>query len=129
MIAIDTNVLVRIIVEDIGQPEQTKIAHELVKNAQLVYITQTVQVEFTWVLAKVYKIGKIQLISTLEHLQNNPAFILQRPEIFAAALLLFRHSQADFADCLILVESQDVKTVLYTFDKRLGKHNDVELLG
>jgi predicted nucleic-acid-binding protein len=128
VIAIDTNVLVRIIVEDIGQPEQTRIAQELVKNAQLVYITQTVQVEFTWVLAKVYKIGKVQLISTLEHLQNNPSFILQRPEIFESALLLFQQSQADFADCLILVESQDNKTILYTFDKRLGKHNDAELL-
>ena len=36
MIAIDTNVLVRVIVEDTGQSEQTNIARELVKNAQKV---------------------------------------------------------------------------------------------
>jgi predicted nucleic-acid-binding protein len=128
VIAIDTNVLVRVIVEDTGQPEQTEIARELVKNARQVYITQIVQVELTWVLAKVYKIGKVSLVTVLEHLLNNPDYILQRSDIFEAALNLFRQSQADFADCLILAESQHAKTILHTFDKRLGKHNDTELL-
>ncbi len=90
MIAIDTNVLVRVIVDDTGQPEQTRIARELVKNAQQVYINQIVQVEFTWVLAKVYKIGKIQLVSALEHFLNNPDYILQRADVFETALYLFR---------------------------------------
>ena len=61
MIAIDTNVLVRIIVEDVGQAEQTKIARELAKTAQKIYLTQIVQVETTWVLAKVYKLNKVRL--------------------------------------------------------------------
>jgi predicted nucleic-acid-binding protein len=128
VIAIDTNVLVRVIVEDTDQREQTEIARELVKNARQVYITQIVQVELTWVLAKVYKIGKVSLVTVLEHLLNNPDYILQRSDIFEAALNLFRQSQADFSDCLILAESQDAETVLHTFDKRLGKHNDTELL-
>ncbi|MDP1615221.1 MAG: type II toxin-antitoxin system VapC family toxin [Methylococcales bacterium] len=128
MIAIDTNVLVRIIVEDTGQIEQTKIARELAKTAQKVYITQIVQVECAWVLAKVYKIGKTELLKVLEHLQVNPDYVLQHDESFQTALALFRQSQADFADCLILAESQCAKTTLYTFDKRLGKHSDTILL-
>jgi predicted nucleic-acid-binding protein len=120
MIAIDTNVLVRIIVEDVGQAEQTKIARELAKTAQKIYLTQIVQVETTWVLAKVYKLNKPDLIAVLDHLLENPAFVLQNLESFQTALGLFRQSQADFADCLILVESQHVQTTLYTFDKRLG---------
>jgi len=128
MIAIDTNVLVRIIVEDVGQAEQTKIARELAKTAQKIYLTQIVQVETTWVLAKVYKLNKPDLIAVLGHLLENPAFVLQNLESFQTALGLFRQSQADFADCLILVESQHVQTTLYTFDKRLGKHPDTNLL-
>jgi predicted nucleic-acid-binding protein len=128
MIAIDTNVLVRVIVEDTGQSEQTKIARELVKNAQKVYVTQIVQVECTWVLAKVYKIGKPSLLNVLEHLLNNPDYILQRSETFETALDLFLQSQADFADCLILAESHYAETILHTFDKRLGKHSDTKLL-
>lgn len=128
MIAIDTNVLIRVIVEDTGQIEQTKIARELVKNAQKVYVTQIVQVECTWVLAKVYKIDKPSLLTVLNHLLVNPDYILQRSETFITALDLFRQSQADFADCLILAESQHAETILYTFDKRLGKHSDTKLL-
>lgn len=128
MIAIDTNVLVRVIVEDTGQPEQTKIARDLVENAQNVYLSQIVQIECTWVLAKVYKIEKTALLTVLEHFLVNPAFILQRPEHFKAAIELFRQSHADFADCLILAETSDLDTVLYTFDKRLGRHSNARLL-
>ncbi|MFU8789633.1 MAG: type II toxin-antitoxin system VapC family toxin [Methylobacter sp.] len=128
MIAIDTNVLVRVIVEDIGQPGQTKIARDLVENAQNVYLSQIVQIECTWVLAKVYKIDKATLLTVLEHLLVNPAFILQRPENFKVAIELFRQSRADFADCLILTESSYVDAVLYTFDKRLGRHSNTRLL-
>ncbi len=128
MIAIDTNVLVRVIVEDTGQPEQTKIARNLVGNAQKVYLTQIVQIECTWVLAKVYKIDNATLLAVLEHLLMNPAFILQRPEPFKTAIDLFRQGHADFADCLILTESSYLDAVLYTFDKRLGRHSNARLL-
>lgn len=128
MIAIDTNVLVRVIVEDTGQPEQTIKARALVSNAKRVYVTQIVQVELTWVLAKVYKTSKLDLVNVLEHLLNNPAYFLQRSDMFETALNVFRHSQADFADCLILAESQQAHAVLHTYDKRLGRHGDTELL-
>ncbi|MDP3875597.1 MAG: type II toxin-antitoxin system VapC family toxin [Methylobacter sp.] len=128
MIAIDTNVLVRVIVEDTDQPEQTKIARDLVENAEKVYLSQIVQIECTWVLAKVYKIDKTTLLTVLEHLLVNPAFILQRPEYFKTAIDLFRLGHADFADCLILTESSHLDAVLYTFDKRLGRHSNTRLL-
>jgi predicted nucleic-acid-binding protein len=107
---------------------RAKKARELVKSAQKVYVTQIVQVECSWVLAKVYKIGKPGLLNVLDHLLNNPAYILQRSETFETALDLFRQSQADFADCLILAESHCAETILHTFDKRLGKHSDTRLL-
>lgn len=128
MIAIDTNVLVRVIVEDTGQPEQTKIARDLVENAEKVYLTQIVQIECAWVLAKVYKIDRASLLAVLEHLLANSAFILQRSERFKTAIDLFRLGHADFADCLILTESSYLDAVLYTFDKRLGRHSNTRLL-
>ncbi len=128
MIAIDTNVLVRVIVEDTGQPEQTKIARDWVEKAQKVYLSQIVQVECTWVLAKVYKIDNTSLLAVFEHLLINPAFILQHPEHFKTAIDLFRLGHADFADCLILTESSYLDAVLYTFDKRLGRHSNTRLL-
>jgi len=125
---IDTNVLVRVIVEDAGQPEQTKIARDLLDNAQSVYVPQIVQVEFVWVLTKTYKIDKAMLLNVLEHLLLNPAFILQRRDVFKIAVELFKESPAGFADCMILAESLDIKSLLYTFDKRLSKHLHTQLL-
>ncbi len=128
MVVIDTNVLVRVIVEDDGQPEQTKIARDLLDNVQSVYVPQIVQVEFVWVLTKTYKTDKAILLNVLEHLLLNPAFILQRRDIFKIAVELFKESPAGFADCMILAESLDIKSLLYTFDKRLSKHLHTQLL-
>ncbi|TAL44608.1 MAG: PIN domain-containing protein [Methylovulum sp.] len=128
MVVIDTNVLVRVIVEDAGQPEQTKIARDLLDNAQSVYVPQIVQVEFVWVLTKTYKTDKAMLLNVLEHLLLNPAFILQRRDVFKIAVELFKESPAGFADCMILAESLDIKSLLYTFDKRLSKHLNTQLL-
>jgi predicted nucleic-acid-binding protein len=111
-----------------NNPSKPQTARNLVKNAEQVYITQIVQIEFTWVLAKVYKVGKTNLVIALEHLLENPSFILQNTDIFSQTLVLFKQGQADFSDYLILTESWQIKAALYSFDKRLGKHSEVILL-
>jgi len=128
VITIDTNVLVRVIVDDVGQPEQTRLARDLIENAPQVYIPQIVQIETVWVLTKTYKIDKAVLLKVLEHLLSNPVFVLQRHEIFQTAVELFKQSQAGFADCLILAESLNTHSILYTFDKRLSQHSGTQAL-
>lgn len=59
----------------------------------------------------------------LEQLAENTSFVLQRAEVFAAALDLYREHNVDFADCLILAESRKMNTELFIFDKRLAKLN------
>jgi len=121
MIAVDTNVLVRILIDDPEEIVQTETARKLAKEAGRVYVPQIVQVESVWVLESCYKFEKTKVIGILEHIQENRAFILQRHDIFQSALQSFKTSTADFADCLILAESQQFKVPLYTFDKRCGK--------
>ncbi|MDO9104073.1 MAG: hypothetical protein Q7U57_03840 [Methylovulum sp.] len=48
--------------------------------------------------------------------------------MFLRAVELLKQSQAGFADCMILAESLDIKSLLYAFDKRLGKHPNTQLL-
>lgn len=128
VIAIDTNVLVRVLVDDVGQIEQTQLARQLVSQHQHVYLTQIVQIECVWVLSKVYKVDKPMLVSILQHLDDNPAYILQQAECFKKALALFRMGNADFSDYIIVSECLAFKTVLYTFDKRLSRHFTTQLL-
>jgi predicted nucleic acid-binding protein len=54
MIAIDTNILIRLLVDDKGQPEQVEAAWKQVKKEGAVFIPQIVQVETVWVLESAY---------------------------------------------------------------------------
>ena len=121
MVALDTNLLVRVFLEDKEQPEQTQIARRLVSKTEPLYVSQIVQVEAVWVLDTVYQCSKSDIVLMLEQLAENTPFVLQRAEVFAAALDLYRKHNVDFADCLILAESREMNTELFTFDKRLAK--------
>ena len=58
MIAVDTNVLVRILVDDPGQPVQTSAARMLASEAGEVYVPLIVMVETVWVLESGYRLAK-----------------------------------------------------------------------
>lgn len=128
MIAVDTNVLVRVLIDDARQRAQTDAARKRVRAAKQVFVPQIVQVECVWVLETAYRMPKEAVVGVLAHLYNNSAFVLQHTEIFLTALQWFRQNNADFADCLILAESRNEGYDLLTFDKRLGKQQGTLLL-
>lgn len=128
MIALDTNVLVRLLVDDPNEQTQIDVAKSILKNTQNIYLTQIVQVETVWVLETAYGFDKSSIISVLKHLNLHPVFKLQAPQLFSSALDLFATNNADFSDCLILRESIKEGNVLATFDKRLGKLSGAKLL-
>lgn len=121
MIAVDTNVLVRILIDDPGQPEQVQAARELASQAVKVYVPLIVMVECVWVLESAYRLDKAAVITVLTHLHTNNAFVLQDEVITQKALDLFCADQADFSDCVILTQVQREGLDLYTFDKRLSR--------
>jgi len=86
-----------------------------------IYISQIVQIETVWVLASTYGLGKTALQDTLGAIVQHPAFHLQRPEVFRAAFQHYLAGHADFADCMILVESVSAGYELATFDRKLSK--------
>jgi len=93
-----------------------------------VYLTQIVQVETVWVLETAYGFDKTSIITALKHLNQHPIFKLQAPQLFASAVDLFAINNADFSDCLILLESIKEECILATFDKKLGKISGAKLL-
>ena len=121
MIAVDTNVLVRGLVDDPGEPRQVASARAALARARQVQVSQVVQVETVWVLETAYGLPKSEVLAVLEHLRGNVGFQLQQRAQFEAALAEFRHGTADFADYLILSDSRARKSKLLTFDKRLLK--------
>lgn len=121
MIALDTNVLLRILIDDPGQMEQVKLARRYAKKHHSLYIPQVVQVELVWVLDFSYQLPKTDILRILKHLLENSVFVLQNEDQFEAALHLFQTVNTSFSDCLILVESDQVGYEVVTFDKKFSK--------
>jgi len=121
MLALDTNVLVRVLVDDPTAMGQCHRARTTVSEAGEVYVPQVVQIETIWVLASAYGLDQAAIQATLGAIANHPAFSLQRPEVFHAALQYYGDGHADFADCMILAESASAGHELATFDRKLGK--------
>lgn len=128
MLAVDTNVLVRMLVDDPVALDQCRAARQTVSEAGEVYVAQVVQIETIWVLASAYGLDKTAILEALSAIASHPAFSLQRPDMFQAALRQFVAGSADFADCMILAESASAGYALATFDKKLGKLPGTRLL-
>ncbi len=121
MLAVDTNVLVRVLVDDPGAFDQCRTAREAVSAAGKVFVSQAVQVETAWVLVRAYGLSKKRLQEVFGAIADHPAFEMQRRDVFLSALQTYLTCSADFADCLILTESALAGHELATFDRKLGK--------
>lgn len=117
MIALDTNILVRFLVDD--DREQADIASDLVRHPGGIFIAKTTLLELEWVLRHVYQIDKKTLVSGLNGLLGLPNATVEGVAQVAAAMKDFSKGM-DFADALHLASTHgDVKT--YTFDKKFAK--------
>jgi predicted nucleic-acid-binding protein len=128
MIAVDTNVLIRILVDDSDAALQMQSARALLATSDVLYVPQIVQVEIVWVLESAYNFDKTDVCKVLEHLLKHPKFELQSVSSFESAFKLFRQHAADFSDCLILTESARQNLQLFTFDKKLGRLKGAQTL-
>ncbi len=128
MIAVDTNVLVRALVDDSGEYAQVEAARVVLKCAGEVFLPQVVQVEMVWVLETAYGLKHQEVLRVLDALAVNSAYVFEHEDHFHAALAMFRQGQADFADYLILAAARTADGPLATFDKRLAQSEGVRLL-
>jgi predicted nucleic-acid-binding protein len=118
MLAVDTNVLVRLLARD--DAEQAIAADAAV--AKGAWVSQLVLAETVWVLDAVYERTPKQLITALEMLLVHESLVLQDADVVAAALAQFRARPAlGFSDCLALEIARKAGHLpLATFDKALG---------
>ena len=129
MRSIDTNALLRLLVDEPGNKKQCETIRNLIATDESLYVAQVVQIELVWVLQKAYRFSKEQIVFTLAMLGNNRAFELQRYNSYMRALAYYREYNIGFSDCIILSESvAETATPLITFDKKLGKLENTLLI-
>lgn len=125
MRAVDTNLLVRLLVRD--DPRQVEAAERFI--ARGAWVSLLVLQETMWVLERAYGLGRRELGLAIELLLAHESLCLESPNIIAPALAEFRaSSRVGFSDCLIVAVARAHGHIpLGTFDKRLAKLADVEV--
>ena len=126
MRAIDTNVLVRLLVRD--DEQQVAAAEKFV--AKGAWVSHLVLAETLWVLDAVYERTPAHIALAVERLLAHAALTLQDADAVAAALDQFRARPAlGFSDCLVLEIARKAGHLpLGTFDRQLAKLDGAQRL-
>lgn len=103
MKALDTNVLVRYLVQD--DPTQGRKAATYIEAAasvaEQILIGNIVLCETVWVLESAYGYLKSEIEAVIEKLLQSSTFQFEAKDIVWAAFEEYRAARVDFADCLL----------------------------
>ena len=131
MLGIDTNILVRFLVDD--DPEQSGCAAALFAVAESrsepVFVSQIVLCECAWVLRRSYRFEKTRILDVMAALLQAGAVAVEGSEQVAWALEQARSNPGGLADYLIGAAAGVAGcTETLTFDRALAAHPSFRLL-
>jgi predicted nucleic-acid-binding protein len=120
--SLDTNVLVRFLVQD--DEVQATRARALMRRAagreEELFVTDVVVSEVVWVLESLYEFQKAEIATTVHALLRSRQLRFQSPDEISRALGAYEAGRGDFADYVIREVSKAAgATLVVTFDKRL----------
>ena len=130
MIGLDTNVLVRYIMQD--DSKQSPLATRLVESLTAEspgFVPLVAIVELAWVLSSAYELSRAQLVEAFEALLRTQELVVERGDTVWKGLRLLQRSGGDFADCLIACSAQTAGcTKTLTFDRGAAKNGGMTLV-
>jgi predicted nucleic-acid-binding protein len=123
VIALDTNALVRLLIED--NPDQARAVQTAVShaeaNSQQVLILSEVLIETVWVLESVYGCQRNEIANFLDTLMSAPTYAMPDKLVVQKAAVRYREGK-DFADLIIVEQAKKHQAQkLLSFDKKLQK--------
>ena len=124
MIAVDTNILVRLLVKD--DEKQTRKVVQLLSrldgDAERAYVSDIVVCEVVWVLRSAYGFDKRQIVGALRGLFAARQLAFESPDSLLRALSAFEAGRGDLSDYIIGEHARAAGArVVFTFDKALQK--------
>lgn len=131
MASLDTNVLVRYLVQD--DDRQFALAKKLVQAAlragETLYVPITVMLELEWVLRSNFGFDKDQVCTTISSLLASVELTFESEAAAEVALALYQRNKADFADCVHVALSHAAgESPLWTFDRAASKLDGAKML-
>lgn len=131
MIGIDTNVLLRwLLDDDAGQSARIEAwLGTLPAAAGQIHLGDVVLAEACWTLASVYQQPKAALLRALRGLLDEPMFGFDDRGAVEAAVAAFQDASCGFSDCLVVARHRASGcSATVTFDKRMQRLEGVSLL-
>ena len=131
MIGIDTNVIVRLIVND--DERQSRAAERFIRehggSGTPCYVSDVALIETVWVLDTVYGYERGRVADALAAILEAQQLEFDSPIDVAAALEDFRQGRAEFADCLIgRLNLRAGCSCTVTFDRKAARLAGFKLL-
>lgn len=131
MAGLDTNVLVRWLVDD--DARQSRRVAELFKDSaargERLYVPVTVMLELEWVLRSRYQFEKSSVLMAMNALLETRELEFQMEPAIERALHAYRLGKADFADGLHAgLCAIDGRQPLLSFDAKAARLDDAALL-
>jgi predicted nucleic-acid-binding protein len=130
VIGLDTNVLVRYIMQDDSKqaPLATRIVESLSPEAPG-FVPLVAIVELSWVLSSAYELDRNQLVEAFDALLRTKELVVECGQVVWKALRLFQRANGDFADCLIASSAEAAGcTRTMTFDRGAVRNGGMTLI-
>lgn len=131
MIALDTNVLVRLLTRDNeAQAQRAKAVFDAHGGEHGgLFVSDIVLAELCWTLSRSYELERADIARTVRALLDNSGIAFESPPAVRNALVSFETTAADFPDCLIVAKASHAGcSHTLTFDQRTKSLPGVQLL-
>ena len=131
MIGLDTNILIRYIVQD--DEEQARLASEIIENQCNVenpaFINEVTLCEIIWVLKRAYRYDKKVILTLLQHLLNTSEIYISSHAEAWLAYTDYEQGNADFSDYFIArINKKFGCPFTFSFDKKACQNENFKLL-
>ena len=132
MIGLDTNVLVRFLVDDdeIQSARARRLIEKAISDEESLFVSDVVLCETFWVLASAYKVARKEIDAVFSELLQARALAFESRDRLADALAGFSRGRGDFADYIIGARAREAGcSTVATFDRALFREPGFTAVG
>lgn len=124
MIGLDTNILVRYLVQD--DPIQSAKAAEIIERRLTEenpgFVSTVAMVEIVWVLDRAYGLGSDEIAAAIERMLQIDVLVVENEQEIFTAMIALKRGRASFADAIILaLGARAGCSYTLTFDRKASR--------